>query len=193
MRQSKTENWWNPKRVEAAQLVAEDQLSDEKIAQQLSIARATLARWKTEEVFKDRVTEIINARAEALKKKGIRLRENRLAKLNSVVEKIEQVFAERAARATLSPEVDDEQCPQIVGELKTGVVLIQHKRFGTEYAIDAPALREYREYLKQAAIEVGEWTEKQEITGADNGPLTVQILDSISKAYGDPQEEAQPD
>lgn len=184
MKQIDTQNdWWNAKRVQAAQLLAEGRLTDEQIAAQLKIGRATLHRWKLEPVFKARVAEITDQMAEALRKKGIRLRENRLAKLDAITTKLEQVFAERAKRA-----VNVTEDGGLVMELKSGLVLIQHKRYGTEYAVDTPALREYREYMKQAAIEVGEWTEKQEITGADNGPLTVQILDSIAKVYGESED-----
>ena len=34
-----------------------------------------------------------------------------------------------------------------------------------EYAVDVALLREIREHEKQAAIELGQWTEKQEHTG----------------------------
>jgi len=181
MKQNET-GWWNTKRVRAAQLVAEGQLTDEQIAADIKIGRATLHRWKLEPIFQARISQITEQMAEAIRKKGIRLRENRLAKLDAITTKLEQVFEERAKRALEVSE--DAESPGLVTELKTGLVLIQHKRYGTEYVVDTPALREYREYMKQAAIEVGEWTEKQEITGADSGPLTVQILDSIAKVYG---------
>jgi hypothetical protein len=49
------------KREKAAQLVAEDVLSDEKIAAEVGIGRSTLARWKADLRFLARVETIAAA------------------------------------------------------------------------------------------------------------------------------------
>ena len=60
----------------------------------------------------------------------------------------------------------------VPGGGNTGLLVRQVKGIGKgedfqvveEYAVDTGLLRELREHEKQAAIELGEWTEKQDVT-----------------------------
>ena len=51
------------KRERAAQLCAEDRLSDCKIAAEVEISERALAKWKKDPIFAARVTEITNVYA----------------------------------------------------------------------------------------------------------------------------------
>lgn len=63
----------------------------------------------------------------------------------------------------------------------TGLLVRQMKSIGfgennqlvEEYAFDAALNRELRETMKQAAQELGQWTEKKELTGRDGQPIAV--------------------
>jgi Helix-turn-helix of insertion element transposase len=72
------------KREKAAQLVAEDYLSDEKIAAEVGIGRSTLGRWKIDRRFLTRVQKIAAAYAKRALKHGLAQKECRLAVLNDL-------------------------------------------------------------------------------------------------------------
>ncbi len=84
------------KRERAAQLIAEDWLSDEKIAGDVGIGRRTLARWKASPRFIARVKEISAAFADRALKHALARKERRITVLNDLHEKLLQVIAERA-------------------------------------------------------------------------------------------------
>lgn len=176
--------FWTDAKHRAAERLAAGKLSDEEIAEELGVGRRTLARWKTVPAFTDRIVEIVRTNAEELRKKGVRERVNRLAELDDVVERIKQVFAARA-----------EDCASVPGGA-TGLLTRQIKLLGRgdnareveEYRVDTGTLRELREYLKQAAIEVGEWAEKRLFGGIDNQTIPVEVELAITKVYGQEDE-----
>jgi hypothetical protein len=159
MRQNETEFKWNAQREKAAGLVADNSLTDEEIAARLKIVRATLARWKSHSDFQGRVASIVESVRKALETKGIAAKQNRIDALNDRHKRMEEVIKQRAtAYAGIN-----------VGG-NTGLIVKQEKGIGKgkdfrvveEYAVDTGLLRELREHEKQAAIEVGDWTEKRE-------------------------------
>jgi hypothetical protein len=89
------------KREKAAQLVAEDVLSDEKIAAEVGIGRSTLARWMVDRHFLARVETIAAAYAKRALKHGLARKECRLAVLNDLHQRMLQVIEERG----LSPDL----------------------------------------------------------------------------------------
>lgn len=68
------------------------------------------------------------------------------------------------------------------------MVKLADKTGGDEAGFDPKLSRELREYLKQAAIEMGDWTEKKSVEM--NGNLEVGVKDLISKVYGDQDEQS---
>lgn len=143
----------------AAHLVAEDRLSDELIAAELGIGRRTLATWKKQPRFEARRREIVEEVKKALEAEGLANRQNRLNALNDRQRRMAEVIRQRA-----------ENLKSVPGGGNTGLLVRQVKGIGKgeefqvveEYAVDTALLREMREHEKQAAIEVGEWTEKRE-------------------------------
>jgi Helix-turn-helix of insertion element transposase len=71
------------RRVKAAQLVAEDRLSDEQIGTKVGITRRQLTRWKRQTAFTDLVTEIAESLAAEIRGKGLVELSNRIDALNS--------------------------------------------------------------------------------------------------------------
>jgi hypothetical protein len=159
-------------------LVAEDKLSDELIAAEIGIGRRTLATWKTDPAFRERVAEIVEQVKAALVARGILEKQNRLDALNERHQRMCEVIRQRA-----------ENLNNVPGGGNTGLLVRQVKGIGKgedfqvveEYAVDTALLRELREHEKQAAVELGEWTEKREHTGKDGEDLfkhiTVEIVD----------------
>jgi hypothetical protein len=139
---------------DACQLLAEDRLPDEEIAGKLKISRTTLANWKRDPKFADRVNAITAAHAERALKFGLARRERRLRVLNQMHDKILDVIDERAA----DPKM------QTVPGGKTGIVTRMVKSVGhgdnfqlvDVYEIDVPALKEIRAIQEQVVDELGQ-------------------------------------
>jgi transposase len=157
---------WNNRREEAAKLVADDKLADEVIAAQVGITRQTLATWKTVPEFVKRVSEHREAWRQAIMTQGIADKVNRIRRLNTDWERMQQVIIERA---------DDPRNQEIPGG-KTGLLVKQLKGIGKgadfqiveEFAVDAGLLSELRQTEQQAARELGQWTEKHDVDVRDS-------------------------
>jgi hypothetical protein len=148
------------KREKAAQLVAEDRLSDEKIAEQVEISKRTLERWKANPGFMARVEEIASAYAKRALRHGIARKERRVTVLNELHEKMLQVISERAE----SPDLAD------VPGGRTGLVTKMLKGIGKGddfqvvevYEVDTGTVKEIRALQEQVAEELGQKIERKE-------------------------------
>lgn len=149
------------RRDEAAQLLAEDRLTDREIAGQVGITERQLNRWKLLPEFDAGIQQIRAETAARLKAQGIRLKETRLTKLNTIVEKIELVITERADDMAKVPGGSSGLLVRTLKQLGGG----ENAEIVEEYSVDTRLLKEFREYLRHAAVEVGQWTEKHEIDG----------------------------
>lgn len=112
-------------------------------------------------------------------KRGLALKAKRVARLKTMIARMETLIADRAE------EMEDE----IAGG-GTGLLLRDYKgEDGRAIYREATALlKEYREYLKQIAIEVGEWTEKKEVSGPEGKGLMDGFAEALAKAYGNTQQ-----
>lgn len=145
----------------AAQLVAEDDLSDEEIANQAGVSRRTLTTWKQHPEFAAVVGDHIGQLQAAMLKRGIAKKRKRIATLDDLHQSLLQVIAERSG-----------QYPGIPGS-ETGLIVKQYKQIGAgrdaqvieEYAVDTATIREIRALEQQAAQELGQWVDKQQIEG----------------------------
>jgi hypothetical protein len=150
------------KQKKAANLVSEDFMPDEQIAAEVGITRQTLTRWKAERAFVARVAQISQAFADHAMKYGLARRAKRLALLNRNHDKLEQVIAERAA---------DPQLANVPGGT-TGLITRTLKGIGKGddyqvvevYEVDTPTLREMRAIYDQVAEELGQKTNKLDVT-----------------------------
>jgi hypothetical protein len=96
-----------------------------------------------------------------------------------------QIVIERAA---------DPSMAKVAGG-KGGFIVRQIKAVGAgaaqkivpEYVADVALSRELRGVLEQASKELGQWTEKREVTGKDGGALSIDILDGwLAESDGAP-------
>jgi transposase-like protein len=169
------------KKEEAALLVAQDALSDAEIAKKVGIARRTLAYWKNDAGFGDRVSELTTRIAGKLAMVSIAERVRRVAALDDRWRRLRRIIDARAA---------DPAMRKVPGGSE-GLMVCRPRVLGTgpkaktvlEYEIDTGLLAELRGLEKQAAIEVGDWSEKQEISGDPAKPLRVTIIE-IMKPEG---------
>jgi Helix-turn-helix of insertion element transposase len=154
---------WNKKRETAAVLIAEDELADQEIADKVGVSRSQLGLWKHVPEFKARVEQLVKQFGKVALRNPIARVNRRVRNYDRRLTALEQVFVERAA---------DETMQQVPGG-RTGLLVRQVKGIGKgqdfrevqEYAVDTRTLREMRELEKQAAIELGQWTEKKDIKG----------------------------
>ncbi|MGI8746553.1 MAG: phBC6A51 family helix-turn-helix protein [Bryobacteraceae bacterium] len=181
--QSKLQNntfRWTDKRERAAVLVAADELKDEQIAREVGITRDSLARWKRDPEFQERLREITAAFREAVLSSGIAKIENRTkARHNRWIAMLKLIVA-RAA---------DPSMQQVPGG-ETGLLVRQVKSIGfgrdsqivEEYVTDTGLLRALETIEIAAAQDLGQFAEKHEFSGPDGGPIPIMALDLIINA-----------
>jgi len=185
-REEKREMERRGKQERASRLVAEDDLSDEKIAAEVGIHRDTLFEWKKLPEFKARVAEHVAEITYQIMHSGYCRVDKRLALLNKNVNRLEavikakrdQVLRERAAKrpeAGFSETLDDDEemeqhYAQSLSELAAqpgadqGILIrketpVKHG-VQVEYLIATNVIAEERALLKHIAVETGEWIER---------------------------------
>jgi hypothetical protein len=149
---------WGQRQTEAANLLAEDALTDEQIAGKVGISRSQLARWKTNPEFKARVEAAVQERSDVARRYAIGRRTRRLAALDRRWHDLRRVIEERAA---------DPAAQNIPGG-STGLLVCRSRVLGhgeqcrivEEWVVDIALLRELRALERQAAQELGQWAAK---------------------------------
>lgn len=147
----------------AAFLVAEDHLSDEEIASSVGVSRRALANWRDLPLFAARVQQIIADLRAAILAEGIANKQNRIDKLVERHRLLEQVIVERGVAGGNAPGT------------ATGLLVRTYKAVGIgsdmtlmeEWSVDTSLLSEMRQTEKQAAQELGQWSEKTRIEVED--------------------------
>jgi hypothetical protein len=154
-------------------MVAEDRHPDWKIAELIGISESALTKWKRDKAFAARVAEIAQSLSDRSLKYAMARRERRIQVLSDMHERILTVIDERAA---------DESMAAAAG-YKTGLLVRTYKSIGSgdnaykveEYTADVQLLREIRAIHEQIARELGQWTEKREVSGPDGGPIAMKM------------------
>lgn len=168
---------WNAKRERAAMLLAEGK-ADEEIALALGINALTVWRWKKFPEFAARVQSNATALRAAIVARGIAERQNRVNALNERWLLMQRVITERAKHPEYAgaPGGDTGLLVKTVKAVGPGkdIELIE------EYGVDVGLLRELRAHEQQAAQELGQWTEKKELTGKNGQAILVKVLRGVS-------------
>jgi hypothetical protein len=145
----------------------------------MQVGTRTLGQWKEHPHFMARVEGHINEFRRRVRLRGIAILENRVAALQDRWDKLKQVIKERGESSEM----------QTVAGGKTGLLVRQLKKVGAgadaemveEFVLDAALLKEMREHEKQAAQELGQWSDKHE---HDHGGA-VQIEFDLTKLTND--------
>ena len=186
MAQKPREEWfWTGKREKAAMMLSLGR-TGEDVAAAAGVSHRALTYWKTAPEFTARIKEHVAAQREAIRHKGIAIVENRVAVYQDTEDKVKQVIAERAV-VYGKPEIPGGKTGLVVTEFKT-IRVTDDKgndvlKLVPEHVVDTGLMKERRENLKQAAQELGQWAEKQELTGKDGEPIAVQhdVTAALSK------------
>ncbi|MGD9827121.1 MAG: hypothetical protein AB7E70_20215 [Hyphomicrobiaceae bacterium] len=166
-------DFWTKRRTLAAQLVAEDELTDEKIAEQVGRSRKWLAEQKHLPEFRDRVKSIVEEFEKATLEHGIANKAKRLQALNDRWERGRRVINERAA---------SDEWAHVPG-WSTGLLVHDVKSVGggeaamqvDVFKVDTGLLGALGDMEMQAARELGQLPTRTEVTGADGGPVTFYL------------------
>ena len=196
MQQNATEKRLTKKQEQAAALLADGEPSDELIAKRLKINRTTLHRWKKLPAFQARIDEILAEVKRKLRERGVTEKLNRIESLDNRHRLLKRIIEARSVEHKDVPGGDTGllicQVKFIkVYESDEGEAVADESVHPTrtsvqvkEYSVDFGLLREMREIEKQAAIELGEWTQKHEHSGTDGGPMPITIIEVV-KPQGD--------
>lgn len=176
MQQDESNSKLSVKQEEAALLLVEGVLTDEQIAAKVGVHRITLIRWKKLEAFAARIEGFLADVRQEIRKRGIAIVENRVAALQDRHDRMVRVISERAA---------DPKMATVPGGT-TGLLVHNVKSIGAGptaekvdlYEVDTGLLKEMREHEKQAAQELGQWTEHSDVTSA--GQSLVKVLRGVS-------------
>lgn len=162
---------WDEQRREAAQLIAEGKLSYEAISRKLNVTSRAIFDWRQDAEFQAHVNAITEDFKQAVRRRGIAVLERRVAAQNDRWLRLQQLIEARA----------NDPAMQDVPGGTTGTLVRQYKQLGQgpsaitveEYVFDAAVFKELREIEKHASQELGQWTEKKELSGPEGGPLAV--------------------
>lgn len=157
----------------AAVLVADDELTDEAISAELGITSRTLRNWKVQSAFQAAVTEHRARIAASISRFWIAKRRKRVQRLQQLADAAISVIEQRAADPAMAEAPGGD----------TGLVVRSVKVIGSGpdaemvnvFTVDTALSAEIRNTLKQAAQEVGQWTEKREVGLGSEAELT-QVL-----------------
>ncbi len=134
----------------------------------------TLKNWSRAFGWQARLAAIKEQERQSVIAQGITLKQNRLDAYNDLFDRCKQVIEARAEDVTMTGAGSE-----------TGLLVRGYKAIGSgefaekveEYSVDTGLIREMRELAKQAAIEMGQWTERgeQRHGGLDGGPIEHRI------------------
>lgn len=153
---------YTKKHHEAALLLAEDELTDEQIADHVGIHRQTLANWKKDSGFAGLIGDQIGRLNAAMLRLPIAKKRERLKTLNTLHQKAMAVIEERAE------DMQDEATGTATGLMVRQIKIVRSGDDVTvqrEYVVDVALMREIRALEEQAAKELGQWVDKREVTG----------------------------
>lgn len=164
--QNVTKFAWTEQKARAAVLLAEDELTDEEIAAEVKVARQSVARWKQHPEFQSRIAQHVHDAEQRILTRGIARRVRRVQALQDRWDRLQRVIEQRAADPRMADipggttgllVIEDAELRMVKdGETEKPVLI------PTEVAVDTGLLKELREHEKQAAVELGQWTEKRE-------------------------------
>jgi hypothetical protein len=136
----------------------------------------TLKDWSSRHDWQARLVAIAEQERAAIIKRGVAERQNRVDAYNDIWDRLRGVINSR--------EREHPQSDYAAAGVDSGLMVLTVKFLpnGTrveEWAVDTGLLKELREYGKQVAVELGEWSEKKELTGAGGKEVLIRVV------YGD--------
>ena len=154
-------------------MVADDELTDDQIAAEAGVANRTLYYWKELPTFQAEVAEHRARIAASISRFWIAKRRKRVAAVQNLLDGALSVIEQRATDPSMA-DVPGGTTGLIVRDVKVVGTGNEAERVDV-YRVDTALMAEIRNGLKQAAQEVGDWTEKREVSGMGDNEL-VQVI-----------------
>jgi hypothetical protein len=175
---------WTVTRERAAASLADGELTDQEVADEIGVNRWTVWSWRRHPDFAARVRAITERAAEELERHAIARKARRMRAYDRRWRALQEIIAERAADPAM----------QSVPGGRTGLLVRTVRVVGSgdaarqveEYRLDAAILKELRELERQAAEEAGQWTTRSEVRAA---VACVSVLPDMAELLKMPAEE----
>jgi hypothetical protein len=188
MSQNGTRFRWSKGKRKAAQLLAEDTLTEEEIAQELKISRRTLCRWKQHPEFAAQVRALVAQYGALAERFSIGRVARRLEVLDENWRAMQRLKAERG-KAPNMQDVPGGSTGLLVHDVKT-VGSGEHARQVDIYRFDAALVKQMRETAREAAEELGQRTGgAAEKDPSDRPYYKVYLFDPHNLTPEDPDDE----
>jgi hypothetical protein len=153
---------WSEAKEKAALLLAIDELTDDEIASEIGFSRQSVAVWKKKEQFQARVDGHKKEIRANIRSRGIAITENRVKNLQRRHDAMNRILAERGEAMAEVPGGATGMLCHNVKSVGQG----ENAQLVDLYEFDAALVKELRETERQAAQELGQWTDKRDITSA---------------------------
>ena len=173
MTQEPSEFRWNGKTEEAAQLVSDGNLTYSEIAERLEVGRTTIYRWMNHPGFAARIEELNEQFRKSTAHLAIARKEKRINAANRRWLAMQKVIDQRSEAANMQ-DVPGGSTGLIVHNVK-GVGKGEDFQLVDLYEVDTALLNEMRQTEKQAAQELGQWTEQQIVTTDTTKPPRIAV------------------
>lgn len=169
---------WTQTTTLAAQLMAEDKISQQEMAKQLGVSTAALYGWRQVPEFQERVEELLEAYKARVRRRSIALLERRIDTYMDDFDAIQTIQRERGLGRNgkpLSDKVGEE------GGRSTGLICVDYKGKDADrpvYKFDKAIIDSKNDLRKLLAQELGQFQEKskQEHTGPGGGPIVSVVV-----------------
>lgn len=167
---------WNDERSAVALALAKGE-SVEAAAKAHDLNPATIWRWRRHPEFEARIAEEAERIRAAIRNEGIASKQNRIDELNDRHRRLKRVIEQRARR---HPELADSDGDPAPGA-DTGLMVrtVRYMPGGVrveEWGVDVAMLKHMLDLEKQAAQEMGQWTEKSEATVKTDGAIEIRTV-----------------
>jgi hypothetical protein len=160
---------WSIRSELAAGLVADDELTNDEIADRCGVSRPALQKWKARPEFMARVEEHLEAYRQAVLRHGVAVLERRVAALDDRWRHLRRIIDERATSPLMRGVPGG--TTGLLARTARGLGRGDSFRVVDEFTLDRGLLRELREHETQAARELGQGTAGRQVSGQTAGPV----------------------
>lgn len=181
-------------RIDAAVLMAArnvdegaESLTDQQIAERVGVSRSTITRWKRDPEFNALMGDAEgDIKAAALRVPSAQIH-NRIKSLDKLAGNILKAIDLRAATYAAIADSPEEAARQVFGSetppwAATGVYIAKKKisasgKTVTDWELDRASIDAIDRIYQHIAKQLGQWSEKSEISGPDGVALTVVLAE----------------
>lgn len=148
-------------RPQIVRMICEEGMTTTQVAESVNVHPATVRMWLRRDDYQEAIRHYHELFEEQMMQFSVANKSKRIADLQMLLDKQKQVINERA-----------QQYSHFMGGGGSGLLVKQTKSVGTgptayavdEYVYDSAIVRDILSLHKQAAVELGQWSEKSENT-----------------------------